>query len=51
MHVTYPDVWQRRDVLGVHSQKQAAYSWVGACVPAGRLQAQDLHDLARAAEQ
>jgi ferredoxin-nitrite reductase len=49
-HVGYDDVWKRRDVLGVHAQKQAGYSWVGACVPAGRLVASDFHEFARLAE-
>lgn len=42
--------WERRDVLGVHDQKQPGMCWVGACVPAGRLQADDFDELARIAE-
>lgn len=42
--------WERRDILGVHPQKQEGLYWVGACVPAGRLQAQDFEDMARVAE-
>ncbi len=47
----YDDVWKRRDVLGVHAQKQAGFVWVGACVPAGRLFAADLREFARIAEE
>jgi ferredoxin-nitrite reductase len=45
------DVWVRRDVIGVHEQKQAGMRWVGACVPAGRLSAEELEGLADAAER
>ena len=37
---------ERRSYLGVHQQKQAGLKWVGACVPGGRLQAEDLEELA-----
>ena len=47
----YDDVWKRRDVLGVHPQKQAGFVWVGCCVPAGRLFAADLREFARIAEE
>jgi len=47
----YDDVWKRRDVLGVHPQKQAGFVWVGCCVPAGRLFAVDLREFARIAEE
>ena len=47
----YDDVWERRDVLGVHPQKQEGYSWVGACVPTGRIFAQDFYDFADVAEK
>lgn len=50
VHVAYDDVWQRRDLLGVHPQKQEGLRFVGACVPAGRLTAQDFADYARIAE-
>lgn len=51
VHVAYDDVWERRDVLGVHPQKQPGLFWVGACVPAGRLQAQDFFEFARIADK
>lgn len=41
----------RRNVLGVHAQKQEGYSWVGACVPAGRLSANDFDELAIVADK
>ncbi|MEW5308880.1 MAG: hypothetical protein WDW38_000804 [Sanguina aurantia] len=43
--------WPRRDILGVHAQKQAGHSWVGACVPAGRMHAADFVDVADVAEK
>ena len=42
--------WERRDVLGVHDQKQPGLCWVGSCVPSGRLQANDFDEYARLAE-
>jgi len=51
VHVKYDDVWERRDVLGVHPQKQEGLFWVGACVPAGRLTADDFHAFAEVAEK
>lgn len=42
VHVSHDTPWERRDVLGVHPQKQEGLSWVGASVPSGRLQADDL---------
>lgn len=42
--------WERRDYLGVHPQKQEGYSYVGLHVPAGRLQADDMDELARVAD-
>lgn len=45
------DVWVRRDLLGVHEQKQPGMRWVGACVPAGRLSAAEMRALADAAEK
>lgn len=51
VHTGYDDVWVRRDVLGVHAQKQEGLSWVGLCVPAGRLQASDMDGLAALAEE
>lgn len=49
--VSYDDVWERRDVIGVHAQRQEGMSWVGVCVPAGRLQTQDFYDLAEVADR
>ena len=51
VHVVYEDVWERRDVLGIHAQKQAGLFWVGACIPAGRLFPQDFLEFARIAER
>ncbi|GAB4819719.1 hypothetical protein N2152v2_006765 [Parachlorella kessleri] len=51
VHVVYEDVWERRDVLGIHAQKQPGLFWVGACVPAGRLFPQDFLEFARIAER
>lgn len=42
MHVAYDEPWERRDLLGVHAQKQQGLNWVGVSVPSGRLQAEDL---------
>jgi hypothetical protein len=42
--------WERRDLLGVHPQRQPGLNWVGACVPAGRLHAADFDEIARVAE-
>ena len=51
VHVEYSEPWQRRDVLGIHRQKQEGMFWVGACVPAGRLQAKDMRQLACVSER
>ena len=51
MWVQFDTPWERRDVLGVHPQKQEGYSWVGACVPAGRLFPEDFHAFADVAEK
>lgn len=45
-----PASWPRRDILGVHPQRQAGLNWVGACIPVGRLHAPDFPALATAAE-
>lgn len=37
VHNAHTDLWPRRDILGVHKQKQAGLNWVGACIPAGRM--------------
>jgi ferredoxin-nitrite reductase len=42
--------WEKRDHLGVFPQKQEGLSYVGLCVPVGRLFADDMFDLARIAE-
>jgi len=42
--------WPRRNLLGVHPQKQEGYSWVGANVPVGRIYAADLDEFARISE-
>lgn len=42
VHVTHDTPWERRDLLGVHPQKQEGLSWVGVSVPAGRIHADDL---------
>ncbi|CAA0807530.1 Ferredoxin--nitrite reductase- chloroplastic [Striga hermonthica] len=43
--------WQRRDYFGAHPQKQSGLSFVGAHVPVGRLQADDMDELARVADE
>lgn len=43
--------WERRDYLGVHPQKQEGFSFVGLHVPVGRLQADDMDELARLADE
>lgn len=48
--VQYDDVWERRDVLGVHPQKQEGFSWVGACIPTGRFFADDFYEFAKIAD-
>ncbi|MCA2691781.1 MULTISPECIES: ferredoxin--nitrite reductase [unclassified Microcystis] len=42
--------WEKRDHLGVFPQKQEELSYIGLCVPVGRLFADDMFDLARIAE-
>ncbi|CCI36406.1 ferredoxin--nitrite reductase [Microcystis aeruginosa] len=42
--------WEKRDHLGVFTQKQEGLSYIGLCVPVGRLFADDMLDLARIAE-
>ncbi|KAG2489125.1 hypothetical protein HYH03_012351 [Edaphochlamys debaryana] len=51
VHVHYDQPWERRNILGVHPQKQAGFSWVGACVPAGRMHAADFDEIAAVAEK
>ena len=43
--------WQRRDYLGVHAQKQRGLFSVGVHVPVGRLQAKEMFELARIADE
>ncbi|KAL0694283.1 hypothetical protein Bca4012_061463 [Brassica carinata] len=42
--------WERRDYFGVHPQKQEGLSYIGLHVPVGRLQADDMDELARLAD-
>jgi ferredoxin-nitrite reductase len=42
--------WEKRDHIGVYPQKQPGLNYVGLHVPIGRLDAQDMFDLARMAE-
>ncbi|MCA2707947.1 MAG: ferredoxin--nitrite reductase [Microcystis sp. M015S2] len=42
--------WEKRDHLGVFPQKQEGLSYIGLCIPVGRLFADDMFDLARIAE-
>ncbi|KZV54009.1 ferredoxin--nitrite reductase, chloroplastic-like [Dorcoceras hygrometricum] len=42
--------WERRDYFGVHPQKQKGYSFVGIHIPVGRVQADDMDELARLAD-
>lgn len=42
--------WQRRDYFGVHPQIQEGFSYVGLHVPVGRLQADDMDEVARLAD-
>jgi ferredoxin-nitrite reductase len=43
-------LWDKRDHIGIHAQKQPGLNYVGLHVPVGRLYAQDMADLARLAE-
>ncbi|KAM7279126.1 hypothetical protein ACFE04_006260 [Oxalis oulophora] len=43
--------WVRRDYYGVHPQKQEGLSFVGLHIPVGRVQADDMDELARIADQ
>ena len=42
--------WEKRDHIGIYPQKQPGLNYVGLTVPVGRLNAQDMFDLARIAE-
>lgn len=43
-------LWEKRDHIGVYSQKQTGFNYVGLNVPIGRLYANDMFELARLAE-
>jgi ferredoxin-nitrite reductase len=43
-------IWDKRDHIGVHAQKQSGLNYVGLLVPVGRLYADDMFELARLAE-
>lgn len=43
--------WKRREMLGVHPQKQEGLSFVGIHIPVGRVQADDMDELARLADE
>lgn len=43
--------FERRDILGIHPQKQPGLFWAGACIPVGRLFASDFEALAKASEE
>lgn len=42
--------WERRDYLGVHPQKQEGLSYVGLHIPVGRVQADEMDELAHLAD-
>ena len=42
--------WDKRDHIGVYQQKQPGLNYVGLHVPVGRLQAQEMFDLAQLAD-
>ncbi|KAF8405023.1 hypothetical protein HHK36_009919 [Tetracentron sinense] len=43
--------WDRRDYFGVHPQKQTGFSFVGLHIPVGRVQADEMDELARLADE
>lgn len=43
-------LWDKRDHIGIHAQKQPGLNYIGLHVPVGRLYASDLFDLARLAD-
>ncbi|MEN9232140.1 MAG: ferredoxin--nitrite reductase [Thermostichus sp. DG02_5_bins_236] len=43
-------LWHKRDLIGVHAQKQPGLNFVGLHVPVGRLSALEMMELARLAE-
>ncbi|KAJ6310525.1 hypothetical protein OIU76_015283 [Salix suchowensis] len=42
--------WERRDYFGVHPQKQEGFSYVGLHIPVGRVQEDDMDELAHLAD-
>lgn len=42
--------WEKRDHIGIYPQKQAGLNYVGLNIPVGRLNAEEMFDLARIAE-
>lgn len=47
----YDTPWERRNITGVHSQRQEGLSWVCATVPAGRFATSDMTVLADLADE
>lgn len=43
-------LWDKRDHIGIHAQKQPGLNYVGLHIPVGRLYASDMFNLARMAE-
>ncbi|CAM8994165.1 unnamed protein product [Rhodiola kirilowii] len=43
--------WLRRDYFGIHPQKQEGLSYIGIHIPVGRLEADEMHELARIADE
>ena len=43
--------WERRDYFGMHPQKQEGLSFIGLHIPVGRVQADDMDELARLADE
>jgi ferredoxin-nitrite reductase len=43
-------LWDKRDHIGIHAQKQPGLNYIGLHVPVGRLSASDMFDLSRIAE-
>ncbi|KAJ9561029.1 hypothetical protein OSB04_006189 [Centaurea solstitialis] len=43
--------WERRDYFGVNPQKQEGLSFIGLHIPVGRVQADDMDELARIADE
>jgi len=42
--------WEKRDHIGVHSQRQEGLNYVGLQIPVGRMYAPDMYEFARLAE-